>query len=221
MISRRQVRSARNAATATARRSIVRVLTRLTGISATRSVAVASLRAVFNSIAPAWEQIRSEPVYTEATQAALAELPHRADLWSVPARALDVACGTGLATQVITASFPAAKVVGVDIAEDMVGLAQSLVPEATFIVADSFDLPFADESWDLIVSVDGIFGARELARVCAPAGNIVIVYTKGASIPVSRDVNEIAAQLTAAGMHCTTDTTTAWCVWASKPPTTR
>ncbi len=217
MILPRKARTARTAVTATIRRSLVRLLTRMAAVDVTRTIAVASMRTLFNSIAPSWENIRSEPIYREATRAALAELPHRVDTWRVPARALDVACGTGLATQLLLESFPAASVTGIDIAEEMLDLARELVPDAMFVAADSFALPFEDDSWDLVITVDGVFDTEELARVCAPGGSIVIVYTKGASIPVSRDVHEIATQLEATGMHCSTYTDSFWCVWASQP----
>lgn len=53
---------------------------------------------------------------------------------------LDFACGTGRITEVLARELPDAAVVGVDVAESMLEVARSRVPEATFLCADGREL---------------------------------------------------------------------------------
>ncbi len=201
-----------------ARRTSVRALTRIARVRVLRPYARAAMRRIFNQVAPVWDRIRADPVYRDATLTALSELPHHApDGWNAPHRILDVACGTGLATELLVRSFPGATVIGIDVAETMIELAQRQIPDATFVVGSSFELPFENEAFDLVVSVDGVFDEAEIARVCAPGGAALIIYTKGGEMPVSQPVAGIATRLTAAGMTCVTHTADAWCIWAYAP----
>ena len=94
-------------------------------------------------------------------------------------RVLDVGCGTGNAA--LLAAERGAGVVGVDPAGSLLELAAADAAgrglEATFLVGDAGDLPVADESIDLVVSVFGVIfapdagaAAAELARVSARPG---------------------------------------------------
>ena len=97
-------------------------------------------------------------------------------------RVLDVACGTG------NAAFPAAhagaEVSGLDIAPSLLeaGRARAEAEGLTinFVDGDAEDLPFEDGSFDRVLSTFGhMFAPRhqvtadEMARVCAPGGQIV------------------------------------------------
>jgi ubiquinone/menaquinone biosynthesis C-methylase UbiE len=61
----------------------------------------------------------------------------------VPARTLDVACGTGFLTRHLQGG-----IVGIDASERMLAIAQERVPEGEFLVADALDLPFDDLSFN-------------------------------------------------------------------------
>lgn len=82
---------------------------------------------------PGWHEERKR------LQAALAALP--------PARTLDVACGTGWLTQHLPG-----KIVGLDASESMLEIARQRVPEGEFLVGDALSLPFADGSFDRLVT---------------------------------------------------------------------
>ena len=203
---------------ATARRSMVRLFTRMSTHRSLRAVGDAGMRVMFNRLASQWERIRAGSTCRETTAAALAELPHQiAGPWHIPSRVLDIACGTGLATSVAQAAFPAAHVTGLDVAASMIDHARSLVPGADFVVGSSRELPFEANTFDLVMSVDGIFDEAEIARVCTPGGTAMILYSMGARTPISRPVADIVERFEQAGMTCSSAAGDSWCIWAYKP----
>jgi ubiquinone/menaquinone biosynthesis C-methylase UbiE len=82
---------------------------------------------------PAW---RAE---TEALTRTLEALP--------PARTLDVACGTGFLTQHLRG-----EITGLDQSASMLELAQARVPEGRFVQGDALELPFADDSFERLLT---------------------------------------------------------------------
>jgi ubiquinone/menaquinone biosynthesis C-methylase UbiE len=97
------------------------------------------------------------------------------------ARVLDVACGTGHVA--LEAARLACSVTGIDYVPQLVdvarrrALAEDL--DVDFRVADAEDLPFADGSFDFVLSAIGVMftadherAAAELVRVCRPGGRI-------------------------------------------------
>jgi len=97
-------------------------------------------------------------------------------------RVLDVGCGTGvLAREAAAALGDDASVAGVDINETMLDVARELAPGIRWHRADAATLPFADESFDAVVSQfvlmfvpDPIRVLREMWRVLAPEGRLVV-----------------------------------------------
>lgn len=92
---------------------------------------------------------------------------------------LDVACGTGNAAALAVAQ--GAKVSGVDAAERLVMVARERLPTATFTHGDAQALPYADASFDVVVSVlgvifaaDGPRAASEMLRVTRSGGRVVL-----------------------------------------------
>lgn len=84
-------------------------------------------------------------------------LLERLDLTTVvPQRILDVGCGTGRPTRALVERYPAAQVVGADIAPNMLKLAgerpwyQPWKKTASFTCADATALPFASSSFDIL-----------------------------------------------------------------------
>ena len=77
-----------------------------------------------------------------------------------PERALEVGTGTGAGALLVAREFPQASVRGVDISEEMIRAAQSKVGldpsgRVAFRVADAAELPYDDESFDLIAHLKG------------------------------------------------------------------
>jgi SAM-dependent methyltransferase len=68
----------------------------------------------------------------------------------IPAgQALDVGCGTGRLTRLLLDCGHVVQ--GVDASEEMLDLARQTAPGATYTVGPLDELPFADDSWDLVV----------------------------------------------------------------------
>jgi len=85
---------------------------------------------------------RQRPVWREETEAltrTLEALP--------PARTLDVACGTGFLTQHLRG-----EITGLDQSASMLELARAKVPEGRFVGGDALELPFADGSFERVLT---------------------------------------------------------------------
>lgn len=82
---------------------------------------------------PGWDEERTA---LASTLAALA-----------PARTLDVACGTGFLTQHLRG-----EITGLDQSASMLELARAKVPEGRFVQGDALELPFADGSFERVLT---------------------------------------------------------------------
>ncbi|HYJ91556.1 MAG TPA: class I SAM-dependent methyltransferase [Pyrinomonadaceae bacterium] len=98
-------------------------------------------------------------------------------------KVLDVACGAGTAS--IAAARAGADITGVDIAQNLIDQAIANAEQAgvtaTFEVGDAEELPYEDDSFDLVMTMFGaMFAPRpdvtasELKRVCKPGGVIAM-----------------------------------------------
>lgn len=160
------------------------------------------MRLTWDDTAPDWNAIRRDPVYRDNFAAGLEELDHRFGTRLASAtNVLDVACGTGMAARMVAERLPNTRVTCVDISKRMVDIARREVPAGTFLVASTTGtLPFADHSFDLVVSCDGVFSTRELVRVLAPGGVLLIAYTHR-SVPVYRPLERLARELRDHGLE--------------------
>lgn len=97
------------------------------------------------------------------------------------ARWLDVGCGTGIFTQLISVGCAPASVTAVDPAEPQIASGRKRVPlmKAEFRIAEAQDLPFADGTFDVVASSlvlnfvpDRARAMSEMRRVARPGGLI-------------------------------------------------
>lgn len=92
---------------------------------------------------------------------------------------LDMACGSGLALR--HAGAMGATVSGIDAAETLIEIARDRNPEADVRLGSMFALPWRDESFDVVTSINGVWGGCEAAlveahRVLRPAGMLGISF---------------------------------------------
>jgi SAM-dependent methyltransferase len=95
---------------------------------------------------------RSAPIYAEhiaqLTSPAVSHLLDAAQLTS-DSRALEVGCGPGHITAMMANS--GATVTGVDLVPAMIETARSLHPDIAFVEANAEQLPFADDTFDVVL----------------------------------------------------------------------
>lgn len=92
-------------------------------------------------------------------------------------RLLDLACGAGLAIEL--ASIRGAECAGIDASERLVAVAQDRNPGCDIRVGDMLELPWDDESFDIVTSFRGIWGTTmgafdEAHRVLRPRGRLAL-----------------------------------------------
>jgi len=109
---------------------------------------------------------------------------------------LDIACGTGYGTRML--SDLGGKVIGVDISEEAVGLANSYYSRESlfFTVGSATKLPLGNNTQDVIISFETIehlpepaIFLNELIRVIRPRGTVIISTPLNESISRFRPVN--------------------------------
>ena len=113
----------------------------------------------------------------------------RAVRWAAPApgeHVLDVACGTGIGARLSAPAIgPSGKVVGLDVDAGMLAAAQerlrSLKVQTEWHCGSALELPFADDSFDLCLCLQGLQffpdrarGLSEMRRVLRSAGRLVV-----------------------------------------------
>lgn len=118
----------------------------------------------------------SSPPLTPLAAAALRIAPP-------PERVLEIECGEGDGALFLAREFPAARVRGVDRAEDRVRAATARVgldPEGriAFKQGSPGALPYPDGFFDLVVQVDGRPAVGEVARVLRPGGNLILASSR-------------------------------------------
>lgn len=114
-------------------------------------------------------------------------------------RLLDVACGSGWATRRF--AHRGAEVAGIDAARRLIDVARDRLPDADIVAGTMFDLPWADERFDVVTSINGIWGGCEAAvaeayRVLRPGGHIAISFWgKGEPLDLKPYFFAVAAHL--------------------------
>jgi SAM-dependent methyltransferase len=138
----------------------------------------------WESAAPSWSDRvdRSGPEYLAPLAAGLLKVRPE------PERALDIGTGLGDAALLVAREFPHARVRGVDFSEEMIRRAQARIgldPEGrvAFKVADAADLPFEDDSFDLVTQLNVPPFFSEIARVLRPGGFALIAASWGSGTP--------------------------------------
>lgn len=97
-----------------------------------------------------------------------------------PRAVLELAAGTGVLTQAMTSRLPGAQVTATDLNVAMVDVGAVRVPAATWQQTDAMNLPFGDDSFDLVACQFGVMffpdrpaAYAETARVLSPGGHFL------------------------------------------------
>lgn len=108
---------------------------------------------------------------------------------------LDLAAGTGSSSIVFLK--PGVKVIASDFSNGMLEVGRRRHPELEFVFADAMKLPFADNSVDAVTISFGLrnvekpkVAIKEMLRVLAPSGKLVICEFSRVSVPVIRSLYE-------------------------------
>jgi len=140
------------------------------------------------------ERLRSEfNDWAMAGRGASMEKGHRPigeqaiELMNIPsnARVLDVGCGSGWATRLMAERAEGGRVVGIDIADEMISIARETsdsFPNVEFKVASAEKLPFRDAEFSHAFSMESLYyyadvlvALKEIKRVLEPGGLFVTV----------------------------------------------
>lgn len=122
-----------------------------------------------------------------------------------PRRILETAAGTGVVTRALLEALPEADIVATDINPAVVEFAAQQVASerVTFRVADAQDLPFEDESFDLVLCLfgamffpDKVRANSEARRVLRTGGHYVLVTFDRLELnPIPKAAGEAVATL--------------------------
>jgi SAM-dependent methyltransferase len=134
--------------------------------------------------------------YFAPLEAALGRLPFR------PATTLDVSTGTGAVVGAVTQRFPGGRAFAVDLSPAMLSHAIRNVGNGDhavrFAAANAARLPFRAAAFDLVTVQNAFPVPRELVRVAAPGGWIILSYSAGGPV-LPWIVRSLVAQLRALG----------------------
>jgi ubiquinone/menaquinone biosynthesis C-methylase UbiE len=138
------------------------------------------VQAVYDRVAPDYDRFRLGWLTIAGRSAEQAMLADLDAVLKPRARVLDAGCGTGALSRQMLASCPAINLTMLDISPEM--LARTADLPGARLQGSLLELPFADDSFDVVVSAwvietvpDPLAAVTELVRVLAPDG--LLVYT--------------------------------------------
>ncbi len=140
------------------------------------------VRRFFDGLAPGWDaRVGGE------SETRLAPLANAISYVArEPARALDIGTGTGTGAFFVASRYPAAEVIGIDLADAMIAIATEKASDretkARFEVAD-IDSYEPAEPFDLVLMMNMPPFFEQVARLVRPGGYVVSIASRGPTTP--------------------------------------
>ena len=132
-----------------------------------------------------YSKVESDRLVDQANT--LSDLLHNETEYPAGSKVLEVGCGVGAQTLMLANNSPDAEITSIDISEESINRARSLIKKnqisnVEFQVADLFNLPFDDETFDHIFVCfvlehlnDPITSLESLGRVLKKDGSITVI----------------------------------------------
>lgn len=156
------------------------------------------MQRVFGELAESWDARTAYSDRLAPLDAALERVPHR------PARVVDLGCGTGTATIALARRYESAWVIGIDISLEMLDRATQAARDAEVAIQFQSEplqhTSLGNESVDLVALVNAPPPFDELARMLAPAGHAVVIFTNGPQTPFYSKPERLRRGFERAGM---------------------
>lgn len=98
---------------------------------------------------------------------------------------LEIGCGEGYLMSQIHTRFPSTKMTGLDVSFNIVKVANRVgCPDVSFLQASAYELPWEDESWDVVVACEVLEHLKNPERALAEMRR---VCRKGCLVSVPRE----------------------------------
>jgi SAM-dependent methyltransferase len=140
-----------------------------------------------------WSRVYDAPGVQRLTYRPVQDAVVRALLPDPPARILDVGCGTGRLARRLSRELGRSFVAGCDFSEGMLRQARFGAPHLALAQGDAQRLPFADASFDAVVSTEAFHwfpdpaaALAEFHRVLAARGRLLIAFVNPSFEALSR-----------------------------------
>lgn len=89
------------------------------------------------------------------------------------ARILDICCGTGDFTKIISKLYQHTKIIGIDFSQNMLKLAKKKNPKGVFLQGDATNLPFKENEFDYITMSFGLRNIENRSKALEEAYRIL------------------------------------------------
>lgn len=134
----------------------------------------------YDALARAYETDQSRQFYLECARTLAVGLEP-----ALGHKGLDLGCGTGISLEVLLQKFPEVSWTGLDVSKPMLARARSKSPlrDTTFLLGRAEALPFASESFDVVVCCMAFHWFRamavaEILRILRPEGIVAMVMPR-------------------------------------------
>jgi ubiquinone/menaquinone biosynthesis C-methylase UbiE len=149
---------------------------------------------IFSHVYDAFIRLHSRQGEQDTRQALVAAAKAEAGPGS---RILDLCCGTGAVVLAFAETYPDALLVGCDFSRGMLQKARgkTMGKQALFVEADAAELPFADDTFDVIACSHALYELKgqarekalwEMKRVARPGGCVLLMEHEVPANPVLR-----------------------------------